>query len=105
MCNEEEDPKSLFNWWLKAYIIAIDLEELIRQNQELQIRNQAQELTGDRRDRARPGARFRGRTAAAAFWARVCPLAPCSPGAYKYPPGVSFSKIYRVYGSFLHVVV
>ena len=39
MWNEEEDPKSPFNGWLKAYNIAIDLE-LIRQNQGPKTRNQ-----------------------------------------------------------------
>ena len=33
--NDEEDPKSRFNGWLKAYNIAINLEELIHQNQGL----------------------------------------------------------------------
>jgi len=56
VCNEEEDPKSPFNGWLKAYNIAIDLGELISQNQGLKTRNRALTLTGDRRDSARPEA-------------------------------------------------
>ena len=37
--NEEEDSKSPFNGWLKAYNIAIDFGELIRQNQGRKTRN------------------------------------------------------------------
>ena len=46
--------------------------------------------------------RFRGHTAAprAPLRARVCPLAPCSLGAYKYPPGVPEEEICRVRSSF-----
>ena len=92
VCNEEQDPKSPFNWWLKACIKAIDLEELIRQNQGLQTRNRAQELTGDRLDRtwleaprARPQyGRGRGRV----LGQGLSP-GPLFPGGYKYPPGVS----------------
>ena len=51
--NEEEDPKSPFNEWLKAYNIVIDLEELIRQNQGPKIRNREQKLTGARQDSVR----------------------------------------------------
>ena len=42
-----------FNKWLKAYNIAIDFGELIRQNQELKTWNRNLQLTGDRLDNAR----------------------------------------------------
>ena len=51
--NEEEDPKSPFNGWLKAYNIAIDLGEQFRQNQGPKTRYQDLQLTVDRRDSAR----------------------------------------------------
>jgi len=54
--NEEEDPKSPFNEWLKAYNIAIDLEELIHQNQGLKTRNQDLQTTRHWRDSTRPKA-------------------------------------------------
>ena len=56
MCNEEEDPKSPINWWLKAYNLAIDFGELIHQNQGPKTRNRELYLTGDRRDSTRPEA-------------------------------------------------
>ena len=33
VCNEEEDPKSPFNGWLKAYKVAIDFREEILSDQ------------------------------------------------------------------------
>ena len=51
VCNEE-DLKSPLNWWLKAYVMAIDLEELIRQNQGPKIRNRDIQLTEDQCDSA-----------------------------------------------------
>ena len=33
VCNEEEDPKSPFNGWLKAYKTAIDFKEEILSDQ------------------------------------------------------------------------
>ena len=74
VCNEEEDPKSPFNGWLKAYNIAIDFEELIRQIQGLKARNRDLQLIGDRQDNAwqkAPHARLlksHGNTAIAVFW-------------------------------------
>ena len=53
VCNEEEDPKSPFNGWLKAYNIAIDFGEQIRQNQGPKTRNWNIQLTGEGRDSAR----------------------------------------------------
>ena len=56
--------------------------------------------TGRRQDSARQAAArawpIRGHTGAAALvlWARVCPLAPLSPGAYKYPLGFCREEIY-----------
>ena len=40
------------------------------------------------------GNAFRGRTGTAApvLWARVCPLAPLSPGAYRYPWGSPLTR-------------
>jgi len=46
VCDEEEDPKSQFNGWLKAYNIAIDLGEQFRQNQEPKTRNRNMQPTG-----------------------------------------------------------
>ena len=69
----------------------MDLEKLIHQNQGPETRNREQNLTGDQKNRAGSKRRARGARMAAArtpLRARVCPLAPCSLGAYKYPPGV-----------------
>ena len=55
VCNEEEDPKP-FNGWLKAYNLAIDFGELIRQNQGPKTWNRELHLIGDRRDSTRPEA-------------------------------------------------
>ena len=98
--NEEEDHKSPFNGWLKAYQVAIDLREQISSAQGVKSWNRDQKLSGDKKDYARLEVsrawplqgrvpRFRGRTAAvrAAFRAWGCPLAPLFPGAYKNPLG------------------
>ena len=53
VCNEEEDPKSPFNGWLKAYNIATDFGELIRQNQGPKTRNQDIQLIVNRHDSMR----------------------------------------------------
>ena len=50
VCNEEEDPKSPFNGWLKAYNLAIDFGELIRQNQGAQ-----NQKPGNEADRGQTG--------------------------------------------------
>ena len=46
VCNEEEDTKSPFNGWLKAYNIAIELGEQFRQNQGPKTRNRDIQPTG-----------------------------------------------------------
>ena len=91
--NEEENPKSPFNWWLKAYINSHWLWTAFYQNRGPIFRNRDLQPTRDKRDSARPKARaqgsrratkkrpmprFHSRTGAAApiLWARVCPLAP-----------------------------
>jgi len=56
VCNEEEDPKLPFSGLLKAYNLAIEFGEMIRQNQGPKTRNWELHLTGDRRDSARPEA-------------------------------------------------
>ena len=50
VCNEEEDPKSPFNGWLKAYQVAIDLREEILSAQGIKSTNQKIQLTGYRSD-------------------------------------------------------
>ena len=40
VCNEEEDPKSQFNWWLKAYQVAIDFRVKILSAQGIKSRIQ-----------------------------------------------------------------
>ena len=52
--NEEEDSKSPFNGWLKAYNIDIDLEELIFQNHGPKNRNRDLQMTRHWRDSTRP---------------------------------------------------
>ena len=54
--NEEEDPKSPFNGWLKAYKVAIDLRRWFCQTRGLKSEIQKVQLAGDRRDSAQQAA-------------------------------------------------
>ena len=78
MCNEEEDPKSLFNGWLKAYNIAIDIGEQFRQKPWAQ--NQKPEHVADRGTNER-------RVAGGAAWAALLQTLPCfGPGIVPLAP-------------------
>jgi len=76
--NEEEDPKSPFNWWLKAYKFIHWLWRAVSSKPGAQ--NQKPKLAADRRtsrDRVAGGAlrathfRSLGRISAAMVWSRV----------------------------------
>ena len=74
VCNEEEDPKSPFNWWLKAYQVAIDfrMKILLAQGIKSQIQKIKRRAAQSQARAALAGPRKRGLGhVSAALWARA----------------------------------